>query len=153
MSRGIIQVILLDNVINVGKIGAQVAVKSGYARNFLIPRGRAIAATTKNIAYFEEKRADLEKESALALEQAQQRAEKLATLTVTITARAGEEGKLFGSIGNRDIAAAVTAMGVPLERREVELSAGPIREVGEFEVRVRLHGEATAAIKLIVKAE
>lgn len=147
------EIILLEKVENLGGLGDKVRVKSGYARNFLIPEGKAKYATPANIAEFEAKRAELEKAAAEALEVAQARAGQLADLTVELTALAGGEGKLFGSIGTQDIADAVTAAGVPVERREVRLPEGAIRQTGEYEITLHLHSDVNAAIKLVVNAE
>ena len=121
------EVILLEKIANLGSLGDKVAVKSGYARNFLLPFGKATPATAANIEAFEARRAELEKIAAEKTAEAEARAAKLADLTVTIAANAGEEGKLFGSIGTRDIADAVTAAGVELEKSEVRLPEGPLQ--------------------------
>ena len=147
------EIILLEKVENLGGLGDKVRVKSGYARNFLIPEGKAKYATPANIAEFEAKRAELEKAAADALEVAQARAGQLADLTVELTALAGGEGKLFGSIGTQDIADAVTAAGVPVERREVRLPEGAIRQTGEYEITLHLHSDVNTTIKLVVNAE
>lgn len=147
------QVILLEKVENLGNLGDQVKVRSGYGRNFLIPQGKATAATAVNIARFEERRAELEKAAADALGAAMARKAGLDGLTVTIAAKAGDEGKLFGSVGTGDIAHAVTAAGQPVERHEVRLPEGPFRALGEFEVMLHLHTDVNATIKLIIVAE
>src|SRR5690606_32489281 len=123
------EVILLEKIANLGNLGDKVAVKAGYARNFLLPFGKATPANAANVEAFEARRAELEKVAAERKAEAEVRAEKLAELTVTITANAGEEGKLFGSIGTRDIADAVSAAGVELEKSEVRLPEGPLRNV------------------------
>lgn len=148
------QVILLDKVVHLGNVGDQVNVKSGYARNFLIPKGKAVMATKANIEYFEARRAELEEKAAKALVAAMDRAERLEALeSVTIASKAGDEGRLFGSIGTRDIADAITARGVEVAKSEVRLPNGLIRTTGEHEVRFQLHGEVFANLRLIVVAE
>lgn len=147
------EVILLDKVGKLGAIGDKVTVKSGYGRNYLLPQGKAVAATAKNIADFEARRAELEASAAGKIADATARAEKLAALEVTIAANAGDEGRLFGSIGTRDIADAITAAGVAVAKSEVRLPQGVIREVGQYEIDVQLHSEVTQAVKLAVVAE
>jgi large subunit ribosomal protein L9 len=146
-------IILLDKVGRLGAIGDKVTVKSGYARNFLLPQGKAVAATAKNIADFEERRAGLEATAAAKIAEATARAEKLAELTVTIAANAGDEGRLFGSIGTRDIADAITAAGVAVAKSEVRLPQGVLRETGAYEIDVQLHAEVVQTVKLSVIAE
>jgi large subunit ribosomal protein L9 len=137
-----------------GAIGDKVAVKSGYGRNYLIPKGKAIFATAENIAEFEQRRAELEQAAAERKAEAQSRADKIAALgSVQIAANAGEEGKLFGSIGTRDIADAISAAGVEIAKSEVKLPEGALREVGEFDIDLQLHADVTAAIKIVVVAE
>lgn len=148
------QVILLDKIAHLGNVGDQVDVKAGFARNFLIPQGKAVMATKANVEYFESRRAELEAKAAEVLATAQARAAKLAELaTVTITSKAGDEGRLFGSITARDVAEAVTAAGVEIAKSEVRLSTGPLRTTGEHEVRFQLHGEVFATLNVIVVAE
>jgi len=147
------EVILLDKVGKLGAIGDKVTVKSGYGRNFLLPQGKAVAATAKNVADFEARRADLEAAAAGKIAEATARAEKLAELTVTIAANVGDEGRLFGSIGTRDIAEAITAAGVAVTKAEVRLPQGVLRETGSYDVDVQLHSEVTQAVKLVVVAE
>ena len=146
------EVILLEKIANLGNLGDKVAVKAGYARNFLLPFGKATPATADNVAAFEARRAELEKIAAEKKAEAEARADKLADLTVTIAANAGEEGKLFGSIGTRDIADAVTAAGVAIEKSEVRLPDGALRTVGEFDIDVQLHTDVDATVKLVVVA-
>jgi large subunit ribosomal protein L9 len=146
------EVILLEKIANLGNLGDKVAVKAGYARNFLFPFGKATVANAANIEAFEARRAELEKVAAEKKSEAEARAAKLAELTVTITANAGEEGKLFGSIGTRDIAEAVSAAGVEVEKSEVRLPEGPLRNVGEFEIDLHLHTDVEATSKLVVVA-
>lgn len=147
------QVILLEKVGRLGNLGDQVNVKPGYGRNFLIPFGKAVAATKDNIAEFEKRRAELEAAAGERRGIAEARAAKLVDLVITIAANAGDEGKLFGSIGTRDIADAITAAGVAVEKSEVCLPNGVIRETGEFDIDVQLHSEITQTIKLNVVAE
>lgn len=147
------EVILLEKVGKLGSLGDKVAVKAGYGRNFLIPQGKAVPANNANIAEFEARRADLEKAAAEKLSAAQARAEQLNEKEVTIVSKAGDEGKLFGSIGVRDIADAITAAGVDVAKSEVRLPEGSLRTVGEFEITVNLHSEVNATVKLIVVAE
>ncbi|TNG95327.1 50S ribosomal protein L9 [Pasteurellaceae bacterium USgator11] len=141
------QIILLDKVVHLGNVGDQVNVKAGFARNFLIPQGKAVMATKANIEHFETRRAELEAKVAKELAEAQARAESIAALTsVTIASKAGDEGRLFGSIGTRDIADAITAAGVKVEKSEVRLSEGPLRTTGEYEIRFQLHGEVFTSL-------
>jgi large subunit ribosomal protein L9 len=147
------EVILLENIANLGDLGDKVTVKSGYGRNFLIPQKKAVPATSANLAEFEARRAELEKQAAEKLAEAQGRAEKLDGLSVSVATKAGDEGKLFGSITVRDIVSAVEAAGQELEKSEVSLPEGPIRELGEFDIAVQLHPEVVATLKLAVVAE
>ena len=146
-------VILLEKVGKLGNIGDQVSVKSGFGRNFLIPQGKAIPATTANVADFEARRAELEAAAAEKKAAAEARAAQLADLAVTIAANAGDEGKLFGSLGTRDLAEAITAAGVEVSKSEVKLPQGTLREVGEYEIDVQLHAEVTETVKVVVEAE
>ncbi|MFN4290819.1 MAG: 50S ribosomal protein L9 [Permianibacter sp.] len=147
------QVILLEKIRRLGELGDTVKVKSGYGRNFLIPQGKAVSATEANKKFFEQRRAELEKKQAEILAAAQARAEKLAGLTVTIASKAGDEGKLFGSVGTRDIADAVTKAGVAIEKSEVRLPNGALRMVGEYDIAIALHSEVTGTVKIAVVAE
>ena len=147
------QVILLEKVGKLGDLGDKVAVKAGFGRNYLIPYGKAVPATATNVADFESRRAELEAAAAEKRGGAEARAAKLAELAVTITAVSGEGGKLFGSIGTRDIAEAITAAGAEVNKSEVRLPEGVIREVGEFEVAIQLHSDVTQAVKLSVVAQ
>jgi large subunit ribosomal protein L9 len=146
-------IILLDKVGRLGSIGDKVSVKSGYARNFLLPQGKAVSANAKNLADFETRRAGLEASAAAKIAAATARAEQLAALTVTISANAGDEGRLFGSIGTRDIAEAITAAGVAVAKSEVRLPSGVLREVGQYDINVQLHAEVIQAVKLMVVGE
>jgi len=147
------EVILLEKVAKLGDLGDKVAVKAGFGRNFLIPYGKAVPATEANLADFEARRADLESAAAAALAEAEQRAEVLTDCTVTIEANAGDEGKLFGSIGTRDIADALTADGKEVKKSEVSMPTGLIREVGEYETSLILHSDVTVTVTVKVVAE
>lgn len=147
------EIILLEKVPNLGSLGDKVTVRPGYGRNFLIPHGKAVAATPEKIKQFEERRAELEKKAADVLAAAEARAATIAALNVTIAHKAGDEGRLYGSIGTRDIADAATAQGVAVEKGEVRLPNGAIRQVGEYEIGIQLHGDVTAVLKLAVVAE
>ncbi len=146
-------VILLEKVGRLGNIGDQVSVKSGFGRNYLIPQGKALPATAANVSEFETRRSELEAAAAERKQQAQTRAQAMAELVVEITANAGDEGKLFGSIGTRDIADALTAAGHAVEKSEVRLPEGALREVGEYEVDIQVHSEVTQTITLKITAE
>jgi len=147
------EVILLEKVNNVGAIGDRVKVKSGYARNFLIPQGKATLATAANIAKFEARRAQLEAKAAGELSAAQQRAKKLEGQVIKIKAQSGSEGKLFGSVGTVDIAEAASKLGVAVERSEVRLHEGPLRVVGEHKVELHLHADVNVEITVIVESD
>ncbi len=147
------QVILLETIKNLGDLGAVVDVRSGYGRNFLIPQGKALPATKTNLAEVEARRAELEKAAAEQLGAAQERAEKLNEATVTIAAKAGDEGKLFGSVGTRDIAEALTAAGCEVDKSEVRLPEGVIRELGEYEIMIQVHAEVSSSVAIHIVAE
>lgn len=147
------EVILLEKMGRLGKIGDKVAVKAGFGRNYLVPQGKAVPATEANIKEFETRRAELEAAAAEKIAEAQARADKLAGLKVTITANAGDEGKLFGSIGTKDIADAITAAGAEVAKAEVKLPEGTLREVGEYEISIQLHSEVITSVTLTVVAE
>jgi large subunit ribosomal protein L9 len=147
------EVILLEKIRRLGDLGDKVKVKPGFGRNFLIPEGKAVPATPENIAKFEARRAELEKTQAEALATAAARAEKLNALTLTIRRKAGEEGKLFGSVSTGDIAEAAVAAGAELHKHEVRLPEGPFRAVGQYEVTLNLHADVDAKVKLNIEAE
>ncbi|KAB7628365.1 50S ribosomal protein L9 [Alkalilimnicola sp. S0819] len=147
------EVILLEKVENLGGLGDKVKVKAGYGRNYLVPQGKAKPATAENLAEFEARRAELEKAAAELLASAEARKAKLEEMSVTIQSKAGEEGKLFGSVGTQDIADAITAAGVEVTRQEVRLPEGPLRNLGEYEIELHLHTDVDATIKLVVEAE
>ena len=146
------QVILKQNIRNLGRLGEVVAVKPGYARNFLIPQSKAMQATAANMKVFEARRAELEKHAEAELAQAKARAEKLQGLSIVIVATAGEGGKLFGSIGTRDVAEQITVLGEHIARGEVRLPQGVIRQIGEYEVVLHLHNDVEVKTKVTVNA-
>lgn len=147
------EVILLQKTEHLGDLGDRVKVRRGFARNFLIPKGRATEATSANVARFEARRVELERLATGAVAAAEARREQLEGLTITITSKAGDEGRLFGSIGTAEIAEAISAQGVAVERREVRLPAGPMHQTGEFEVTLHLHMDVNAAVKIAIVAE
>ena len=148
------EVILLDKIAKLGGLGDKVSVKSGYARNYLLPQGKAVFASEANVEHFEARRAELEAKLAEVLTVAEARAAKVVELSeVTIASKAGDEGKLFGSIGTRDIADAITEAGVEVVKAEVRLPLGAIRETGEFEIAIHLHNDVDTSIKVIVIAQ
>jgi large subunit ribosomal protein L9 len=146
------EVILLQKVDNVGGIGDLVRVKSGFARNYLIPQGKATLATPENKAKFELRRAELEAKAASELAAAQSRAKKLEGLTLKIEMQAGAEGKLFGSVGTVDIAEAIGKHGIEVERSEIRLPDGPLRVVGDHQVDLHLHTDVNVEIKVVIEA-
>lgn len=147
-------VILLENVGSLGNLGDKVVVKPGYGRNFLIPQGMAVPATQENVARFEARRAELEAAAAEAFAAAEKRAGAIEAIgRVEIPTTAGEEGKLFGSVGTRDISEAIAAAGVEVDKAEVKLPEGVIRELGEYEIMLQLHGDVTAMIAVAVIPE
>lgn len=147
------KLILLEKIANLGDLGETVEVKAGYGRNFLMPKGMAVAATKDNVAMFEERRAELEAAAAEKLSTAQARAAKLNEVVLKIDANASDEGKLFGSIGPREIADAVTETGVELEKSEVIMGEGPIRATGAYDIPIQLHADVVAEIKVIVNED
>jgi large subunit ribosomal protein L9 len=146
-------VILLERIGNLGDLGEEVVVKPGFARNFLIPQGKAVRATDSNRAEFEQRRAELEKQAAEVLAEGEKRAAQLEGMTITIVVKAGEEGKLYGSVGTQDIADAIAAKGVEVEKSEVKLPEGTIRELGEYEIDIQPHSDVLVTIQLSVVAE
>ncbi|GAB4392254.1 MAG: 50S ribosomal protein L9 [Gammaproteobacteria bacterium] len=147
------EIILQTNVPNLGKLGQVVKVKAGYARNFLIPMGKAVAATKANMTVFEQQRAELERQAEEELKVAQQRADVINKLgPVKVTVQASDEGKLYGSVGTHEIVDAIKAAGVEIAKREVLLPNGVIRETGEYEVDLALHSDVKVAINLHVIA-
>ena len=147
------QVILMEKVVNLGQLGDVVKVKDGYARNFLIPQGKAKRATDSNIAAFEARRAELEAAEAARLAAAQAQATAMADLAVTVAQKAGVDGKLFGSVTNADIAEALTAGGHPVEKMNVRMPEGPLKALGEHMVKVALHQDVVIDVKVVVEAE
>lgn len=147
------EVILLQKVENLGNLGDKVKVRAGYGRNFLIPHGKAKPATAANIAEFEKRRAELEKHASEMLSVAEQRKAGLDGKSITINAKAGQEGKLFGSVGTVDIAEALTAAGLKVERKEVRMPQGPIRVAGEHKVEIHLHTDVNVEVTITVVAE
>ncbi len=147
------QVILLQRIVNLGKLGETVDVKPGYGRNYLIPQGKALPATPKNIEIFEARRAELEAQEAEELAAANKRAEELKDVNVIMRAKTGEEGKLFGSIGTRDIAEALTKSGLKVDRSEIKLPEGSFRQIGEYKVNVQLHHDINTDITVTILSE
>lgn len=147
------QIILLEKVANLGQLGDVVKVKNGYARNFLIPQGKAKRATENNLKEFEARRAELEAKQAEILADAKVRAEKLVDAVITIAQKAGVDGRLFGSVTNVDVAEAVTAFGVEIKRFEVRLPNGPFKAIGEYDIEIALHHDVVTPIKIVVVAE
>lgn len=147
------QVILLDKIARLGGLGDTVEVKSGFARNFLIPQGKAVMATKANLEVFEARRAELEAKLAGVLAAAEARAAQIAALeNVTIESKSGDEGKLFGSIGTRDVADAITAAGVPVSKSEIRMPEGALRYTGEYEIAVQVHADVKTSVKINVVA-
>jgi len=146
-------VILLEKINKLGELGDQVSVKAGFGRNFLIPQGKALPATEANVKMFEERRAELESAAAESLSAATARAETLAGKEVVIVRKAGDEGRMFGSVNNTDVAEALTAAGLAVEKREVRMPEGAIRELGEYEIEIHLHTDVNTTVKVIVEAE
>jgi len=148
-----VEVILLDRIPKLGELGAKVRVKAGFGRNYLIPQGKALPATKPNIEIFEARRAELEKSANVRLEQARQRAAALEGLLIAIAANAGEEGRLFGSVGTYEIVQAAKALGHTIAKNEIQLPEGPFRQVGTYDIVLHLHGdEVTAKIQISVGA-
>ncbi|HYW92706.1 MAG TPA: 50S ribosomal protein L9 [Gammaproteobacteria bacterium] len=147
------EIILLEKVENLGNLGDRVRVKNGYGRNFLLPQRKAVRATPENIREFEARREELEKAAADALTRARGRTSSLEGLEVTITARTAGEGRLYGSVGPVDVADAIAAAGVEVEKKEVRMPQGPIRQVGEYEVEVHLHTDVDVPVRVVVVGE
>lgn len=147
------EVILLEKIRNLGDIGDKVNAKAGFARNYLLPQKMAVTATPNNISKFEERRAELEKEAADSLAVAESRAEALGKLTINISVRASEEGKLFGSVGTHEIVNAIKELGVEVDKKEIILPQGPIHQLGEFEINLQLHTDVNVLLRINVVAE
>lgn len=145
--------ILLQKVVNLGNLGDKVSVKPGYGRNFLVPQGKAVPATAANLAGFEARRAEYEAKAQSNLDEANTRVAALEGASVTIYANASTEGKLYGSVGPRDIAEALTKAGTPVEKSEVVMGEGAFRTVGEYEVVVHLHADVETTVKVVVEPE
>ena len=147
------QLILLQRVTNLGNLGDKVSVKPGYGRNYLVPQGKAVPATAANLAEFEARRAEYEAKAQAISDEAQARLAKLDGASVTINANASTEGKLYGSVGPRDIAEALTKAVAEVGKSEVVMGEGPLRNTGEFEVVIHVHADAQATVKVVVEAE
>lgn len=147
------EVILLKPNRKLGKLGDKVKVKAGFGRNYLIPQGQAVPATEANLEYFEKRRSELEGEAQKELEAAQARLEAVKALTLTLSMKAGDEGKLFGSVGTRDIANLISEAGVKVEKSEVSLPAGTLRQVGEYDVSLQLHSDVSSEVKITIVPE
>ncbi len=147
------EVILLEKIANLGNLGDKVSIKSGYGRNYLVPQGKAVPATTKKIAEFEERRAELEKAAAEKLSAAQKLGNELTKLQIEIAHKAGDEGRLFGSIGTHNIAEAITAAGIAVEKHQIRLPHGAIRHIGEYPIDINLHSDVIVTLTIKVVAE
>jgi len=148
-----VEIILLEKVAKLGGLGDKVTVKSGYGRNFLIPQKKAVPATAANLESFEARRAELEKQAAEKLATAEKRAEQLKELELTLAVKAGDEGKLFGSIGTRDLAELISSTGIEASKSEIRLPNGPLRTVGTFEIALQLHADVATALTVHVVPE
>ena len=146
-------IILLEKINKLGTLGEQVSVKAGFGRNYLIPNGKALPATEANVKMFEERRAELEATAAESLAAATSRAETLNGTEVVIVRKAGDEGRMFGSVTNADVSEALVAAGAEVEKREVRMPEGAIRELGEYDIELHLHTDVNALVKIIVEAE
>ena len=147
------EVILLDNIGKLGGLGDKVTVKPGYGRNYLVPYGLAVPATKDNVEAFEAQRAELEAQAAERKSEAEARAEQLNDIELSLVAKAGDEGKLFGSIGPRDLADALAQAGIDVAKSEVRMPEGPIRKTGEYDITLQLHAEVTSSVRIVVVAE
>lgn len=147
------EVILLEKVANLGDLGDKVAIKSGYGRNYLVPQGKAVPATADKIKEFEARRAELEKVAAEKLAAANARANALNKLEIVITHKAGDEGKLFGSVGTQNIADAITEAGSKVEKHEVRMPDGVIRQVGSYDIDINLHSDVVVTMSIVIAAE
>jgi len=147
------EVILLEKVANLGDLGDKVTIKAGYGRNFLVPQGKAVSATADKIKEFEARRAELEKAAAEKLAAANARAKKLDSISVVITHKAGEEGKLFGSVGTQNIADALTEAGAKVEKHEVRMPDGVIRQIGSYDIDINLHTDVVVTKSIEIAAE
>ncbi|MEQ1559246.1 MAG: 50S ribosomal protein L9 [Methyloglobulus sp.] len=147
------EVILLEKIVNLGNLGDKVNIKNGYGRNYLVPQGKAVPATAKKIAEFEARRADLEKAAADKLSAAQSVADKLSKLAIVITHKAGDEGRLFGSVGTHNIAEAINQAGGVVEKQQIRLPHGTIRHLGDYDVDVNLHSDVTVTMSIKIALE
>ncbi len=147
------EVILLEKIANLGNLGDKVTIKSGYGRNYLVPQGKAVAATAKKIAEFEARRAELEKAAAEKLSAAQKLGNELSKLQIVITHKAGDEGRLFGSVGTHNIAEAISAAGIAIEKQQIRLPHGAIRHIGEYPIDINLHSDVIVTLTIKIAAE
>ncbi len=147
------EVILLEKIANLGNLGDKVTIKSGYGRNYLVPQGKAVAATAKKIAEFEARRAELEKAAAEKLSAAQKLGNELSKLEIVITHKAGDEGRLFGSVGTHNIAEAITEAGIAIEKQQIRLPHGAIRHIGEYPIDINLHSDVIVTLSIKIAAE
>jgi large subunit ribosomal protein L9 len=147
------EVILLEKIANLGNLGDKVTIKSGYGRNYLVPQGKAVAATAKKIAEFEARRAELEKAAAEKLSAAQKLGNELSKLQITITHKAGDEGRLFGSVGTHNIAEAITAAGIVVEKQQIRLPHGAIRHIGDYPIDINLHSDVIVTLSIKIAPE
>jgi large subunit ribosomal protein L9 len=147
------EVILLEKIANLGNLGDKVTIKSGYGRNYLVPQGKAVAATAKKIAEFEARRAELEKAAAEKLSAAQKLGNELSKLQIVITHKAGDEGRLFGSVGTHNIAEAITEAGIAIEKQQIRLPHGAIRHIGDYPIDINLHSDVVVTLTIKIAAE
>ncbi|MGZ8190217.1 MAG: 50S ribosomal protein L9 [Methylococcaceae bacterium] len=147
------EVILLEKIANLGNLGDKVTIKNGYGRNYLVPQGKAVAATASKIAEFEARRAELEKAAIEKLQAAQARANAMSKLKIVITHKAGDEGRLFGSVGTHNISEAITAAGVPVEKHEIRLPHGAIRHIGDYDIDITMHTDVIVTLPIKIAAE
>lgn len=147
------EVILLEKIANLGNLGDKVTIKSGYGRNYLVPQGKAVAATAKKIAEFEARRAELEKAAAEKLSAAQKLGNELSKLQITITHKSGDEGRLFGSVGTHNIAEAITAAGIVIEKQQIRLPHGAIRHIGDYPIDINLHSDVVVTLTIKIAPE
>ena len=147
------QVILLEKIVNLGGLGDVVKVRDGFARNYLIPEGKAKRATPENVAEFEKRRADLEKAQTEALTKAQEKAAKLDGLTLQVTQKAGVDGKLFGSVTNVDISEALKGQGFDVPKAQIRMPQGPLKVVGDYPIKIALHADVLVTVNVSVLGE
>ncbi len=147
------EVILLEKIANLGNLGDKVTIKSGYGRNYLVPQGKAVAATAKKVAEFEARRAELEKAAAEKLSAAQKLGNELSKLEIVIAHKAGDEGRLFGSIGTHNIAEAITEAGIAVEKHQIRLPHGAIRHIGDYPIDINLHSDVVVTLTIKIAAE